>query len=125
MNNVDLADQFKISWDTLEQFYDELSSHSGWEWVRPIKGLIRELRERGYDQNFRAGQALYLVMLSRSREHGLRSEQPRVIMEPCDDGRMIVEYQSQQGKETVTLNQMAFCPELQHILDRLLAQEID
>ena len=125
MNDVDFADRFKASWDSPEPFYEELLSHPGWEWVRPIKGLIRELRVRGYDQNFRAGQAMYLFMLSRSREHGLRLEQPRVIIEPRDDGQMVVEYRSQQDQETVTLNQMAFCPELQHILDRLLAQEID
>ena len=43
-----------------------------------IQDLVREMRRRGYDRIFRAGTAVYDIILSRSAEHGLRSDQPSV-----------------------------------------------
>src|SRR5689334_9497618 len=36
-----------------------------------LYGLIAELRKRGYDRHFRAGQSLHYFILSRSRKYGL------------------------------------------------------
>lgn len=64
--------EFIHSWDRIEQFYDGLPSR--------LKGLvpqfIAELRQAGYDRKLRAGQSLITLIVSRSRRHGLRAEQP-------------------------------------------------
>jgi hypothetical protein len=151
MNDKELTSKFKTSWDEIERFYDYfIVSHPGYEWLLPIKGLIRDIRARGYDQHLRAGQALHSLVLSRSREHGLRFDQPRLSIWPLEDGQMEVHYASPLFKRSnvarmgikayeettaywdvvdrkacITLDSMKLCPELQQLLDRLLAHEID
>lgn len=121
----DLKDRFRASWDRIEQFYDELLSHKGWEWVRPITELITDLRQRDYDRLFRAGQSVWILMLSRSREHGLRPEQHFVAINPQRNGGMVVEYYTPEGKEAMEIGRIEFCQELHHLLTRLMEQGID
>src|SRR5258708_29642903 len=55
---------------------DSTAHQARFKWLEPIQDLIAAMRERGYDRQFRAGQSLYMLVLSRSREHGLRADQP-------------------------------------------------
>jgi hypothetical protein len=123
--SLELEDRFSASWDKIEQFYNELLSHEGWEWVRPITGLIRDLRKCGYDRQLRAGQSVWIFALSRSKEHGLRPDQHSVAIHPQTNGGMVIEYHTPEGNEAIEINHMKLCPELQYVLARLMEQEID
>lgn len=71
---VPLEGEFVRSWDAIESFYQE--DHG--EHFAPARAFIRELREAGYDRRLRAGQSMSIMGLSRSRDQGLRDEQPRI-----------------------------------------------
>jgi len=63
--------EFMISWDNIEQFYNEI----GLEKKDEILSLIRQMRSKGFDKTLRAGTSLYSWILSRSRRHGLKENQ--------------------------------------------------
>lgn len=69
-----LEGEFLRSWDEIEQFYKEVNL--------PIRAgiiqLIKTMRQKGFDKTLRAGTSLYDLLLSRSRRHGLKQEQPYV-----------------------------------------------
>jgi hypothetical protein len=67
--------EFIDSWDGIEEFFQ-------WAWPKPrALQFISDLRRAGYDRTFRAGQSLVALILSRSRRHGLRPEQPRICFQ--------------------------------------------
>lgn len=75
---VDYEDGFMRSWDLVEGAYVSLAAERDGESFKPVAELVREMRRRGYDRLFRAGMAMYNLILSRSAEHGLRRDQPFV-----------------------------------------------
>jgi hypothetical protein len=78
-NDDSLQREFIQSWDQVQQFYR--SFDNSW-WMKGIVLLfIAALRRAGYDRKLRAGNSLYSLILSRSRLHGLRAEQPFVAFE--------------------------------------------
>ena len=62
---------FIKSWDDIEKFYVDLLSYKGWGHVKPVQDLIKHLRALGYDKLLRAGQSVYILVLSRSKNWGL------------------------------------------------------
>jgi hypothetical protein len=118
-------ERFRASWDRTEQFYDRLLSNDGWSWLRPIRPLIRHLRRMGYDRRLRAGPSVWILVLSRSREHGLRSGQHRVHLRLQPWGGMVISYISPEGEESFQVSRAAYCEELDRTLSRLLEQPID
>ena len=120
MSLHEIEDAFAQSWDWIEQFYrDDLLSEETWRWLGAMPNLISALRQRGYDRTLRAGQSLFILVLSRSREHGLRDNQPFVAIELQRDGSMKLTA-SVAGKETtVTRPTTAICTELLGMLERL------
>jgi hypothetical protein len=117
--------EFSASWDRMEQFFAWHSALSGGEWLKPMLNLIATLRQQGYDRQFRAGQSLDAFVLSRSKEHGLRSEQPRVAVVLNPEGGMTVAYQDGSGLHEITVDQVELTPEVEALLQRLLAHPID
>lgn len=93
-------------------------------WVGFMSGLVCELRAR-YGARLRAGQPLNSLGLSRSREHGLRSEQSHLWVHPRLDGSSTVE--GRIGDKPVRLGPTA--PELgdalRSALDELCSIPID
>jgi hypothetical protein len=73
-----LEEEFIQSWDYIQNFY---KSHYN-SWLKGIVLLfIAALRRVGYDRKLRAGQSLFTFVVSRSRRHGLRPEQPCIRFE--------------------------------------------
>jgi hypothetical protein len=69
-----LEGEFLKSWDRVEEFFKEVNLP-----IQPdIMQLIKTMREKGFDKTLRAGTSLYDLLVSRSRRHGLKSEQPYV-----------------------------------------------
>jgi hypothetical protein len=64
--------EFVLSWDAIEESY---------KGRRPLGPkalrLLADMRRAGYDKVLRAGMSMWTLMLSRSRRHGLRNDQPR------------------------------------------------
>src|SRR5688572_17063496 len=78
---MDYQDVFFHSWDAMERRCAAAARDLPVELGLGVRELIREMRSRGYDRRFRAGMAHYSLILSRSTEHGLRNEQPYVMVQ--------------------------------------------
>ncbi|MGB0580982.1 MAG: hypothetical protein ACPGVU_14885 [Limisphaerales bacterium] len=71
---VPLEGEFMRSWDAMEMFFKE----DGGDHFEPARAFIRAMRDAGYDRRLRAGQSMSIMGLSRSRDQGLRDDQPRI-----------------------------------------------
>jgi len=120
-----IEQDFLVSWDYIERHFTFYMSFEGWEWLSPIHHFIAQLRERGYDKQLRAGQSLLLFILSRSRQHGLRSEQACLFVELLREGGMTVYYSDSSEKITIEMQSIELTKELEELIARLLAQPID
>ncbi len=121
-----IEEKFSASWDEIEPWYKLLCDLPNWQWMKPILGLIAELRSRGNDQQFRAGQQLATFILSRSQKHGLRLEQPRLSIDLNPEGGMTLRYKEPPNPVIkVNLERVELAPELEQFLSRLLMHPID
>jgi hypothetical protein len=125
MSTHEIEVAFVQSWDWIEQFYrDDLLSQATWRWLGAVPNLLSGLRERGYDRVLRAGQSLFILILSRSREYGLRDDQPFVAIEPQRDGSMRLTSKFAGKETTVTQPTTAICGELLGMLEKLRNEQV-
>lgn len=111
--------EFLASWDFVERFYREM----GWPLAGPVLGLIADIRRAGYGRVLRAGQSLWSLVVSRSRRHGLRPEQPYVAFDFRQDG---MDVHARIGvTEKHSFPALAFTPQVDALLRRLAAEDID
>ena len=96
---MDYQETFVRSWDILEHGATVRGRDFPAELAASIQALVREMRRRGYDRIFHAGTAAFNIVLSRSAEHGLRTDQPsvslhlnRTVLSVFEDRRMGVSY---------------------------------
>lgn len=110
----------------MEKHFIHLSSEPvGWTWLKPILALIAELRARGYDQQFRAGQSMSRFILSRSEEWRVYLE-VFLSMEVQSEGGMIVYFiEPPNPMIEISLERVELTPELEQLLSRLLTHPID
>jgi hypothetical protein len=120
---------FRASWDRAEEFYLDMAGDKRLGWLSPMAGFVRELRGRGYDRLFRHGHAAYILVLSRSLKHGLRSNQPYVQFLPRTDGSLFIECQLRGAQRIVrqsfTVASIAVTHELDQLIQRLAKEAID
>ena len=76
--------EFIESWRSVTRFYEDLEDRGA-----DAVAFVAELKAAGYDRKFRAGVSLFTLMLSRSRRHGLRGDQPYVAADCGPDGLRI------------------------------------
>jgi hypothetical protein len=149
-DSEDIEREFSESWNRIEQFYNrnypavapeslavidnptkdrgiEIFSYFACrnELIKSIRDLITEMRKRGYDRQFRAGQSLDILVLSRSRNHGLRTGQANLGVMLNLAGGMIVSYHDQSTDMEINVERVELTPEVEELLARLLAQPID
>ena len=149
---IAIEHEFVTSWDGIERFYVfnffigtpewfDLSgiSHAEFEkaglserihhreFMKPIRALITEMRMKGYDRKLRAGQSLDSFVLSRSRKHGLRSDQGLLGITLLEEGGMHVEYCPMMGetKIEVHFSEVKLTSGLEQLLDKLVTHPID
>jgi hypothetical protein len=82
----ELEAAFLESWDQLVAFYEEDAADPRYPWIRPLLSLIAAMRAAG---RLRAGHSLHVMVLSRSRTHGLRVHQPSLGLNPRDNGLLV------------------------------------
>jgi hypothetical protein len=111
--------EFLQSWDKIEEFY----KRDGWSGQRNAASFVTAMRRTGYDHRLRAGQSMFSLMVSRSRRHGLRNNQPHIQFWFSDSwikmASRLDEEQEHQFPEP-TLN-----PTIVGLLDRLAALPVD
>jgi hypothetical protein len=110
----------------MEQFFSRISSPEDRDWLKPILNLIAELRTRGYDRQFRAGQSLHIFRVSRSLMHGLSDDQPWLHFELRSEGGMELWYCEPPHPDTIiNVDRVEITPEVEDFIARLLAHPID
>jgi len=112
--------EFITSWDSTEQFYKEMVKAS---FSSEVLELIAQMRQRGYDKTLRAGTSLYSLVVSRSRRHGLRAEQPRIIF--CFRGNSMDIDANFNGEAKLSCPKIGFTAEIDALLKRLETKDID
>jgi hypothetical protein len=111
--------EFITSWDAIERFYeDALFPCAG-----PVLGMIARIRQAGYDKTLRAGQSLWLLVVSRSRRHGLREGQPSITFAFTGNGMDV--YNDVDGQERLSFPRIEFTPQVNDLLNRLSTKHID
>jgi len=125
MNSIE--EQFKFSWDDTLDFLDNPIFTPFNPQKSTMFDFINELREKGYDEVFRAGQILFGFVLSRSREHGLRLDQAHIMFELTSDGMDIYKsnFTEAGNTETLHLKEKKFVPETEKLLNELKEYIID
>lgn len=114
---TDVEGEFLCSWDWIQEFYS--ADLKDWTFSGAMLRLLTELRLAGYDRRLRAGQSMYTLVLSRSRRHGLRAEQPFLAVVIHEKG-VTVHF----GEERREMPRASLSPELKEFLDRLAAEPI-
>lgn len=111
--------EFNASWDRIEQFFaDEQFPCAG-----QVLGLIARIRQAGYDKKLRAGQSLWSLVVSRSRRHGLRDDQPSITFWFNGNGMDVSS--TMNGQERLTFPEIEFSPLIDNLLKQLATKEID
>ena len=82
----EILKRFNSSWVETEKFYENLiNNYPGFERLRFIKQFIDTLKQNGYDKFFRLGTSVYILVISRSVDHGLRRDQKHIKIDTYDD----------------------------------------
>ena len=123
-----LEGEFLQSWDQVERFY------SGQDAFMPVvRSLVAELRAAGYDRMLRAGTSLFDLLLSRSRRHGLRPDQPYIALSfggapfmggKVAPGTMKVTVRL-DAEQRIVLPKIALNEQLDSLLKLLAAEPVD
>jgi hypothetical protein len=112
--------EFLLSWDSIEWFYGEMVNVS---FSSEVLEMIAQMRRKGYDRTLRAGQSLYSLIVSRSRRHGLRTDQPWIAFHFSDD---IMDVHANLDAETrLSFPRIEFTPQVDALMKQLEAREID
>jgi hypothetical protein len=124
-NGNPVEGEFMQSWDRIAQFYDS-NKFPPRHLVLPSKDFvlpfIAELRRAGYDRKLRAGQSMWTLVLSRSRRHVLRDEQPSIRFQ-FREGTMDV-FSKSQGEEHLAGIPMILSGRIEKVLEGLVNQPI-
>lgn len=76
IRTAEILTRFSQSWTETEARYDDLiNNYPGWERVIPIRQYIASLRQHGADRFFRLGTSMDALLISRSVNFGLRTDQ--------------------------------------------------
>jgi hypothetical protein len=123
-HNIEIA--FAASWDRTQQFFIDIVATAGWEYQAPLLRLIEELRRRGYDRKFRAGRQLATFIVSRSRVHGLRDDQPSLAFDLAPHAGLAIWQQAPyQAAVEIKFDKVEINSEVENLLSWLLAYPID
>ena len=116
----ELEREFLASWGGVEAYY---SQESRAKRSASLLKLVAEMRSRGFDKSFRAGQQMTNLIVSRAKENGLRPEQPNINFSGSELG-VDVEINI-DGRHRVFLPEGEFTPEIEQWFRRLEMQPVD
>jgi hypothetical protein len=111
--------EFVTSWDGIEGFYRGTDA----PFLTSVLDLVRDIRRAGCDRTLRAGQSLWTLVVSRSRRHGLRDDQPYLAFQFRPGGMDVVG--RVEGDERLSVPVIGLTPAVEAALRRLAARPID
>jgi hypothetical protein len=111
--------EFLLSWDSVVRSYGRVVNVP---FSPQVLEMIAQMRAK-YGKTLRAGQSLYSLIVSRSRRHGLRMDQPRIIFQ-FDNDRMDV-LTNFDGEGKLSFPKIELTTEIDALLRQLEAREID
>jgi len=114
-----IEQDFLESWNRMEWFF---GSGEIWPKNPDVVEFIATLRRAGYDRKLRAGQSLDIFVVSRSRKHGMRLEQPSIGFH-IYQGKMTVSSTGLQA-DTFVENAATLSDPVRGLLDRLSKEAI-
>jgi hypothetical protein len=74
---LEILKRFAASWDETKAFYDDLIAQ-GWDQLNALKEFINTLEQSGGRQFYRLGTSIYILIISRSVDKGLRPDQKSI-----------------------------------------------
>ena len=116
-----IEEEFLRSWERMEIFFSE----DNMPWLTQMLPLIRVLRARGYVRKLRAGQSMITFIVSRSREHGLRTGQPSLAFTITALKGIRAQLIGDNVNVVITTDRIEITPEIEELLIPLLAYPID
>lgn len=111
--------EFLESWDLMERFYEP----EFFPWSEQAHGLIAGIRRAGYDKLLRAGSSLDVLVVSRSRRHGLLEGQPYLAFSFSESGMEV--FSNVDGEERYSFPTIGFSERVDDLLKRLIGKEIN
>ncbi len=141
MVNCNIEQEFVSSWERIEMFY----TRDNFVHKEETLEMISEMRQCGYDKRLRAGQGMYNLILSRSKQHGLRIEQPHIVFNFTDyhftwqfaealstlgkphsyPTKIDIYLCNMNSKEELSISEIKFTPEIDSLLKQLASFPID
>jgi len=83
---TEIQRRFKNSWTETEVVYSNLiDNYPGFERLKPVKQFIQTLKQNGGDIIFRLGTSLHILVISRSVNLGLRTDQKHIKIDAYDN----------------------------------------
>jgi hypothetical protein len=78
----EILNRFYTSWvQTKAHFDDLISCHEEFERLIPIRAFITHLEQAGGKEVYRLGTSIHMLIISRSVDHGLRTDQKYIRIE--------------------------------------------
>ena len=115
-----LAERNIASWRDIVGFYEDFVARPNWDFLSPLLRLVRQIVETDTARSFRAGQSLWHLMISTADQHGLKADEPFVVVTLVENGQMFeLEYRERIGGRVVE-NQRCSEPQVLAHLDRML-----
>ena len=113
--------EFVLSWKSIIEFYE-----SGEPRNARITAFLEMLCEAGFNRTLRAGQSMWTLVLSRSRRHGLREDQPSIMIRFFDTS-MRISYRpfSYDPGESILNSPIEMTGEVETLLKKLERAEVD
>ena len=117
----EIESDFMLSWDQMEIFFGD----DDMPWMTQMLSFIRALRARGYDRKLRAGQSMITLIVSRSREYGLRASQPSLAFTITAQRGIRAQLTGEHVSVIATADRIEITPDIENLLIPLLAYPID
>jgi hypothetical protein len=115
-----LSETNRESWKQIARFYEEaLKEHHFKDWyLESALRLVRDVEQSSLAGSFRAGQAVYMLMVSTKECHGLEAGDPYVIVEPEAPGKIGMAYRDPSDR--LAASEVVPEPEARACLERML-----
>jgi hypothetical protein len=123
--SAEILKRFEESWEqTEETFANFIDTHPDLERLIPVYLFIQKLRDAGNNQFYRLGTSLHHLIISRSANDGLRSDQKFISIEAFDDSFEVTLKDGTKMYRQYTIEELSD-PSLVNLLETLKSAPID
>jgi hypothetical protein len=124
-NDKSIEEIFEESWIGPLAHYHQQILYSKVTWLIPMDHLIHQLRLRGLDRQLRAGSSMERLILSRSKQYGLRDDQLSIMFCPTPHNTVLVVQHNIDSSEPFHILSGEIKSKVEALLEKLLKQPIN